>query len=113
MPVKRCPMCHLVNQTSAERCDCGYEFGKSADQALALLRDQRTTAWITLGFLIVSDVGAVVFLALLTRGLFFPMIGLIVCLVMTAKVARKLVITRASMRQLAPRALPRATLHKG
>lgn len=114
--MKRCPMCHLVSHPSAPRCDCGYEFGKSADQTLALLRDQRTSTGIALGLLITIDLaiaGVVVVLVLLGMGVFLPVLGFGVCLGMTGKVARKLAITRTSMRQLAPRALPKATLHKG
>jgi hypothetical protein len=116
MPVKRCPMCHLVSHPSAWRCDCGYEFGKRVDQTLALLRDQRTTTGIALGLLITLDLaiaGVVIVLAVLGMGVFFPVLGFGACLGMTAKVARKLAITRSSMRQLAPRPLPKAMLHKG
>jgi hypothetical protein len=26
MPVRRCPLCSLVNPGSAQNCDCGYSF---------------------------------------------------------------------------------------
>lgn len=33
MSPKRCPVCRVVNRASSLRCDCGYEFGQSTQDA--------------------------------------------------------------------------------
>ncbi len=107
-------MCHLVGDASDWQCPCGYEFGQNIDQVLELLRDQRANARILLGLLVIVDLAAVfgvVYLAL--HGIvIYPVLGFAALLVWTGRVARKLSVTRESLRQLAKRELPKATLHK-
>lgn len=33
MSPKLCPVCRVINRPSAPRCDCGYEFGQSTQDA--------------------------------------------------------------------------------
>jgi hypothetical protein len=114
MAVKRCPMCHCANGATAWQCRCGYEFGQDVGKTLVLLRDQRTNARIMLGLLGAIDLaaaGAVIYLSL-SGSVLLPVLGFAALLGMTARLVRKLSITRASIRQLEKRELPRATLRK-
>jgi hypothetical protein len=116
MSVKRCPLCHVASEPTAWRCSCGYEFGQSADQVVALLRDQRTNTSIVLGLLVVLDAAAVgwlVYTALYGGHLIFSVTAIIGLGVWTARMARKLEITRESLRQIAAQhEPPRAIVHK-
>lgn len=115
MAAKRCPMCHRASTRSAWRCSCGYEFGQDIDKVLVLLRDQRRTARIGLAVLgsltAAMAVGASVALYYFDA-VFGPAIVFGALCVLTARVAHKLLITRASLRQLEKRELPRAQLLK-
>jgi 1,4-dihydroxy-2-naphthoate octaprenyltransferase len=116
MPAKRCPMCHRASAANAWQCVCGYEFGQDVEKVRALLRDQRTNAWIILVLLLVVDAMAVfgVFYAALHGFLVFSVLGFSALILGTARTVRTLLITRASLRQLASRddALPRAWVHR-
>jgi hypothetical protein len=102
-------MCHRVNAENATRCDCAYEFGQPVDNVLELLRDQHTRTWITLVFSILALAASLV-------GLFFlPFFGMFLfggTFLWTGRMARKLWITRASLKQLGDRKLPEARLLK-
>jgi hypothetical protein len=108
-------MCHSVNESTAWQCRCGYEFGQDVDKTLVLLRDQRINARIMLGVLVVIDLAAVG--ALMFLPVPVPIVGIVLGFAglfgMTARVARRLSITRGSIRQLEQRVLPKVTLHKG
>jgi len=99
-----------MSAESSARCDCDYEFGQPVEKAIALLRTQQTNTWITLVFAIlalaVSVVGMVIapFIAIFAIGITFLWAG---------RMFRKLLITRASLRQLGHRKLPEAKLLKG
>lgn len=109
-------MCHRVSAAGAWQCGCGFEFGQSVQRLLVLLRDQQANAWITLVLLLVLDVAAgwgAVFAAL--HGfIVFAALGFTALVLMTARTAHKLLITRASLRELTRRAgvLPRAVVHR-
>jgi len=105
-------MCHRASGADAWRCPCGYEFGQSVDKALELLRDQRTNTRITLGLLLLVDVGALgaVVLAGLSGAIVFAGLGGL--FVATARTTRKLALTGESIRQLSRRELPKAMLRK-
>src|SRR5262245_54263911 len=114
MPTKLCPMCHGVNIADEGECDCGYKFGQDIDKVLKLLRAQRTSAWIVFGCVLALDLivlGGVVFLA--ARGiLLYSLFVFIPLMIWTGRAARKILLTRTSMRQLEKRGLPKATLRK-
>jgi hypothetical protein len=112
MPAKRCPMCHRASGAGAWQCPCGYEFGQSIDNALELLRDQRTNTRIMLGLLLLVDVGvlgAVVVVGLGGALVFAALGGLFVA---TGRLIRKLRLTGESIGQLSRRELPKATLRR-
>lgn len=103
-------MCHRVSEERAWQCECGYEFGQPVDKVIELLRDQRTNARIMLVFSILAMAAAV---ALLIFGPFFSIWLLGGGIAWTGRNLRKLLITRASLKQLADRKLPEAKLLKG
>lgn len=109
-------MCHRASAQTAWQCACGYEFGQDLEKVLALLRDQQINARIGLAVLLVLDTAAVagvIYLAL--RGVILVAgLGFAVLIGWTVRAARKLLITRASLRQLAGwhRALPRAVVRE-
>jgi len=108
MPAKRCPMCHRASESTAWQCSCGYEFGQDIDTVQRLLRAQLRASRIAFGVLALLDVGMV---ALIVLGqAFFPVIGLTALAGATGRTARKIAISRESLRQLAPRQLPQAKL---
>jgi hypothetical protein len=115
MAVKRCPMCHSASASTAWQCRCGYEFGQDVGKTLVLLRDQRTNARIMLASMAVIDLAAVGAFVLVgfPGPILIPVLGIAALFGVTARVARKLSITRASIRQLEKRELPKATVHKG
>ncbi len=116
MPAKCCPMCHRGSGASAWQCVCGYEFGQDIEKVRALLRSQRTNNWIILVLLLVVDVIAVagVFYAAVHGFAVFSVLGFSALILATARTVRTLLITRASLRQLASRddALPRARVRR-
>jgi hypothetical protein len=109
-------MCHGRSAGSEWRCECGYEFGQSVDKVLVLLRDQQTNARIVLVILLLIDAAAVagtVYLAA-THGTFVvSFLAMIFLIGATARAARKLLITRESLKQIERAALPAAIIHKG
>jgi hypothetical protein len=98
-----------MSGNEAWQCACGYEFGQSVDTALELLRDQLRNQKIQLGLLLAVDIVAIPFMAFLKL---IGVIGIVLLFGATARVARRLSITRASIRNLSQRALPKATLRK-
>jgi hypothetical protein len=81
-----------------------------------MLRDQQTNASIGLVLLLVLDAAAIVGVGFAAAHGFivFSALGFTALILATACAARKLLITRASLRQLAEREhpLPRAIVHK-
>ena len=116
MAAKVCPMCHRGSGASAWQCVCGYEFGQDIEAVRALLRSQRMNTWIILVLLLVVDVMAVfgVYYAALHGFVVFSVFGFSALILGTARAVRTLLITRASLRQLARRddALPRARVRR-
>ena len=103
-------MCHRANEETAWQCSCGYEFGQSLAKVRVLLRSQRVNAWIALVILLALTAAALY--AAVTGFGILPFLGFIVLVVSAMRSVRTLWITRTSMRQLANRDLPVATLHK-
>jgi hypothetical protein len=94
----------------AWQCKCGYEFGQSADRVLELLRSQRVNLRIGLVIVLILDaaaVGAVIY-SVMHGFLVFSMFGFIVLGLWTARLIHKLAVTRASLRQVNARELPKA-----
>ena len=108
-------MCHRASSTTEWHCLCGYEFGQNAERVRALLRDQQTSAWITLVAVTViggAGVCGMVYAAL--HGfIVFSGLGFTALILVTARTVRTLLITRASLRQLdrLDAAVPRAVIH--
>jgi hypothetical protein len=109
-------MCHRASDATAWQCACGYEFGQHVETVRALLRTQHSGAWVTLLLLLVLDVAAVagVIYTAFHGFIVFSALGFSALVLMTARTARKVLITRASLRQLAARQppLPTAVVHK-
>jgi hypothetical protein len=109
-------MCHRLSAGGAWQCGCGYEFGQSMQCLLVLLRDQQTSAWLTLALLLLLDAaagwGAV--LAALHGFIVLAALGFTALVLLTARTVHRLLLTRASLRHLTRRAsvLPRAVVHR-
>jgi hypothetical protein len=109
-------MCHRASARTAWQCTCGYEFGQSLERVREMLHDQQTNAGISLALLLVLDAAALVGVVFAAAHGFivFSALGFTALILATARAARKLLITRASLRQLAEREqpLPKAIVHK-
>jgi hypothetical protein len=108
MPAKRCPMCHRASEGTAWKCACGYEFGKDIETVRGMLRSQLRNSWITFSLVLVLDLGLV---ALAVAGAALtPIFALLALLGVTSRTLRKILVSRESLRQLAPAELPTARL---
>ena len=112
MPAKRCPMCHRASESTAWRCSCGYELGQDIDTVQRLLRDQLRSASIALGTLLALDIAVLALVAwtALQGAVLMPGLAFAFLLAWTGRAGRKILISRESLRQLAPRQLPTAKL---
>jgi hypothetical protein len=103
MSVKRCPMCHQINER-AWKCErCGYKFGQDPKVTLELLRSQRSSQRITFWVLISLTLLSIpLMLALLAIGFppIGPPLGLLLLVVVTVRTWQKLGITASSIRFL-------------
>jgi hypothetical protein len=96
------------------RCRCGYEFGQSIETIRMLRHDQQTTARIVI-ILLLLDAAALrgIAYAMAQGFVFFPSHGFIALTTATVTTARKLLITRESLRQFANReTLPAAIIYR-
>lgn len=100
-------MCHRASENTAWQCSCGYEFGQNVEKVREMLRTQLRTSWISLGVFLLLG-GAMV--ALATVGIAVALFGLVGLLGATGRSAHKILVSRESLRQLAPAALPTARL---
>lgn len=109
-------MCHRARSTAEWHCACGHEVGQAAERVRALLRDQQTSAWITLVTVAVIGVAGVcgMVYAALHGFIVFSGLGFTALILVTARTVRTLLITRASLRQLdrLDAAVPRAVVHR-
>jgi len=107
-------MCHRVSQQRDWQCKCGYEFGQDVERVRLLLRDQQTNASILLVILLLLEVAAVggVVYSAVHGFVVYSVWGFVMLTLWTARTTRKLVITRSSLRQLAGRELPKASVHQ-
>jgi hypothetical protein len=101
---------------AAWRCGCGYEFGQTVERVRALLRDQQASAWIALAVVAFVDATAVfgAVFAAIHGWIVVSAFGFTALTLVTARSVRRLLITRASLRQLAERdaAIPRAVVRR-
>jgi hypothetical protein len=101
-------MCHRASESTAGQCACGYAFGQDIDTVQRLLRKQLRESTGATAALALVDVTMV---ALIVVGqTILPALALAAFARMTIKNARKIAISRESLRQLAPRQLPIAKL---
>jgi len=101
-------MCHRASESTAWQCACGYEFGQDIEKVREMLRAQLRASWITFGALLLADVAMV---ALAVVGLALtPLLVLAALIGATGRSARKILVSRESLRQLAPAELPPARL---
>lgn len=101
-------MCHRASESTAWQCACGYEFGQDIDTVQRLLRQQLRSSTAATAALAAVDVAMVA--AIVVGHTFLPAFALAALARMTLKSARKIAISRESLRQLAPRQLPAARL---
>jgi hypothetical protein len=101
-------MCHRASESTAWQCACGYEFGQDIEKVREMLRAQLRTSWISFGALLLADV-AMVTLAVVGLAL-TPLLVLAALVGATGRSARKILVSRESLRQLAPAELPSARL---
>jgi len=89
-------------------CSCGYTFGQDVDTVRRMLRAQLRKSWVKLAALAIADVGmlGLAFLGPTILAAF----GMASLFGATGRTARKIAISRESLRQLAPRQLPQARL---
>jgi len=101
-------MCHRASENTAWQCACGYEFGQDIEKVRGMLRAQLKTSWLAFGALLVADL---VLVALAVVGFALtPVLVLAGLLGATGRSARKILVSRESLRQLAPADLPTARL---
>jgi hypothetical protein len=100
-------MCHRASEATAWQCSCGYEFGQHVEKVREMLRTQLRTSWISLAACLFLDVAMV---ALATVGSAIALFGLVGLLGATGRSLRKILVSRESLRQLAPAELPTARL---
>jgi hypothetical protein len=101
-------MCHRASESTAGHCACGYAFGQDIDTVQRLLRNQlrsSTAATAALSILHVSMFTLLVFGQSILGAFAIAALART-----TLKSARKMAISRESLRQLAPRQLPTAKL---
>lgn len=114
MSVAHCPMCHLANEAIARDCDrCGYEFGQSIETLRDLLDAQLHRAWAMLLVMLLVDalmVGTTIYCALVLDRVVVPGLGFIFAVWWTLRTVHKIGVTRHSLKLIAARELPRATL---
>ena len=101
-------MCHRASENTAWQCACGYEFGQDVEKVRGMLRTQLRTSWFSFGALLLADI-ALVGLAVVGFAL-MPVLLLAALLGATGRSARKILVSRESLRQLAPADLPTARL---
>jgi len=114
MPAKRCPMCHRAGDGRAWQCPCGYEFGQDVAKTRELLRDQLLTAKIMLATFIAIDLGiAAATVAMILHGfVVVSMVVIVGAFTFTIRAGRKILISRESLRALAPAKLPEAIVRR-
>jgi len=116
MAAKRCLMCHRMSDPTVWPCACGHEPGGRVETVRALLQAQQSNAWLTLVLLLVLDPAAIggVAYAALHGFIVVSALGFTALIALTTRAARKLAITRATLRQLAERypPLPTAVVHR-
>ena len=101
-------MCHRASENTAWQCACGYEFGQDLETVRDMLRSQLHNAWITTVLFILLDLAMLPLLFF--SPLIIPIAGFIYLTTASARSVRKILISRESLRQLAPRELPTARL---
>jgi hypothetical protein len=101
-------MCHRASDDRAWQCRCGYEFGQDVARTRELLRDQLISAKIFLAIFVVLDAAVVLgTIELARRGVIFVSLLAFVFLILgTGRSLRKIMISRESLRALAPKDLP-------
>jgi hypothetical protein len=109
-------MCHRASDATAWRCGCSYEIGQPVEVVRGLLEAQHSSAWIALLLLLAVDVAATagVVYAALHGFIVFSALGFTALTLMTGRTARKVLITRDTLRRLAERhpPLPKAVIHR-
>jgi hypothetical protein len=100
-------MCHRASEYTAWQCSCGYEFGQDVEKVREMLRTQLRTAWLSLGVFLLLDAAMIAFA---TVGIAIALFGLVGLLGATGRATRKILVSRESLRQLAPADLPTARL---
>jgi uncharacterized membrane protein YvbJ len=113
MSLAVCPMCHRANRNTAKECgDCGYEFGQSIDALRSMLKTQLTNSRATFWVLAVTELAlaAVVALGVIYGFVIFPLIPFVFVTYQLASAAKKISITKHSLKLTEPKQLPKATL---
>jgi hypothetical protein len=101
-------MCHRASESTAGRCQCGYEFGQDIDTVRRLLRRQLRSSVAASAALVIGNLGLVALAAV--SHTVIPLLGWYPLLRLTARSMRTIAVSRESLRQLAPRQLPPARL---
>ena len=101
-------MCHRASESTAWQCACGYEFGQDVETVRNMLRAQLHTAYVASAVCLLLDLAQIPLLFF--APVVVPLGGFILLTSATARSVRKIVISRESLRQLAPRELPTAKL---
>lgn len=106
-------MCHRASEATGWRCGCGYEH---VETLRTLLQAQYTSAWIALLLSLALDAAAVIGVAFaaLHGFIIFSALGFTALILMTGHTIRRVLVTRANLRQLAERhpPLPAAIVHR-
>lgn len=113
MSVAVCPMCHRANRDTAKECgDCGYEFGQSIDALRGLLKTQLTNSRAMFWVLLVAELAllGVVALGIVYGFVIFSLLPFTFVTYQLVGAAKKVSITKHSLKLTEPKQLPKATL---
>ena len=116
MGVASCPMCHKTNRDTVKQCDdCGYEFGQSIDTLRDMLKTQLANARAMFWVLLAAGLAlaGVVVLGVMHGFLIFSMPPFLFVTYQAIGAARKISISKHSLRLIEQKALPKATLVSG
>ena len=116
MPVAICPMCHRANRDTVKECDdCGYEFGQSIDALRGMLQTQLANSRVMFWVLVGSDLAlaAVVAIGIYFGFAIFPLLPFLFVTYQVVGAAKKISITKHSLKLTEQKQLPKATLVSG
>lgn len=113
MSIAVCPMCHRGNREPATQCsDCGYVFGQSIDTLRGLLKSQLANARAMFWVLVATELAlaGVVAIGVFYGFVIFATLPFVFVTYQLVGAARKISITKHSLKLIKHKELPKATV---